>query len=117
MRKQPTYQIVVMDARKPRNGRAVDIVGSYSPQRKDKPLTLDLDKVDKWLSMGAQPTVAAQKIVDRARKADGEHGTSKVFLTSTPKMPKVKAKVAEAGQPKEAAPVETDEPQDESQSE
>lgn len=88
MRKQPSYKIVVADARKPRDGKAVDILGSYSPQRKDKPLTLDLAKVDKWLAVGAQPTEAAKKIMDRARKAAEEQGVTKVSITSDPRKPK-----------------------------
>ena len=88
MRKQPSYKIVVADARKPRDGKAVDILGSYSPQRKDKPLTLDMEKVDKWLAVGAQPTLAAKKIMDRARKAAEEQGVTKVSLTSEPREPK-----------------------------
>ncbi|MCD6216752.1 30S ribosomal protein S16 [bacterium] len=88
MRKQASYKIVVADARKPRDGKAVDILGSYSPQRKDKPLTLDIKKVDKWLAVGAQPTEAAKKIVDKARKAAEEQGVTKVSLTSEPGKPK-----------------------------
>ena len=88
MRKQPSYKIVVADARKPRDGKAVDILGSYSPQRKDKPLTLDIEKVDKWLSVGAKPTEAVKKIVERAKKAAEEQGVTKVSLTSVPKTPK-----------------------------
>lgn len=83
---------MVADARKPRDGKAVDILGSYSPQRKDKPLTLDIEKVDKWLAVGAQPTEAAKKIVDRARKASEEQGVTKVTLTSEPGKPKLSKK-------------------------
>jgi small subunit ribosomal protein S16 len=94
MRKQPSYKIVVMDSRKPRDGKSIDILGHYAPQRKDKPLTLDMEKVDKWIKVGAKPTVSAQKIVDRARKASVEQGVTLVTVTSTPKQPKPKAKVA-----------------------
>ncbi|MBU1022719.1 30S ribosomal protein S16 [bacterium] len=96
MRKQPSYKIVVADARKPRDGKAVDILGTYSPQRKDKPLTLDIEKVDKWLSVGAQPTDAAKKIVDKARKAAEEQGVTKVSITSSPKAPKISKKKKDA---------------------
>ena len=101
MKKQPSYKIVVADSRKPRDGKAVEILGSYSPQRADKPLIIDMEKVDKWLSVGAKPTVAAQKLVDKARKVAEEQGITKVTVTSTPKKPKPKEK------PKEEAAAET----------
>ncbi len=107
MRKQPSYKIVVADARKPRDGKAVDILGSYSPQRKNKPLTLDIEKVDKWLAVGAQPTEAAKKIVDRARKAAEEQGVTKVSLTSEPGKPKPSKK--QLLKQKESAQAEKDE--------
>ena len=110
MRKQASYKIVVADARKPRDGKAVDILGSYSPQRKDKPLTLDIEKVDKWLAVGAQPTEAAKKIVDKARKAAEEQGVTKVSLTSEPGKPKPSKKQLlkqkESAEKDEKAPAE-----------
>jgi small subunit ribosomal protein S16 len=104
MRKQPSYKIVVMDSRKPRDGKSVEILGHYSPQRKDKPLTLDMEKVDKWIKVGAKPTITAQKIVDRARKASVEQGVSLVTVTSTPKQPKPKAKAEKPAAAGDAVP-------------
>ena len=96
MRKQPSYKLVVADARKPRDGKAVDILGTYSPQRKDKPLTVDIEKVDKWLALGAQPTDRAKKIMDIARKAAEEQGVTKVTVTATPRAPKMSRKKKDA---------------------
>ena len=104
MRKQPSYKIVVMDSRKPRDGRAVEILGHYSPQRKDKPLTLDMEKVDKWIKVGAQPTISAQKIVDKARKASIEQGVTLVTVTSVPKQPKPKVKAVKPAEGGDALP-------------
>ena len=60
-KKQPTYRVVAADSRSPRNGRFLEILGTYAPRgaSKAEPETLvniDNDKAVKWLSQGAQPT-------------------------------------------------------------
>ena len=67
-KKQPHYRIVVLDKRKPRNGRTVEIVGTYEPLKKPAAIQLDAERVKYWLSCGAQPSdtvrsfLTAQKI-------------------------------------------------------
>ena len=56
--KQPTYRIVAADARSPRNGRFIEIVGHYNPR-----ITVDNDKAVAWLQKGAQPTEAVEKLL------------------------------------------------------
>ena len=112
MKKQPSYRIVVADARKPRDGKSIEILGSYAPQRKDKPLVLDMEKVEKWLAVGAQPTESAKKLLDKAKKVADETGEKKVTITSKPKERKAKPKpepepAAEVDQPEEAKTEET----------
>jgi small subunit ribosomal protein S16 len=58
-KKRPYYQIVIADARSPRDGRFIERVGSYNPMvDKDHPerLTLKTERIEHWLKMGAQPT-------------------------------------------------------------
>jgi small subunit ribosomal protein S16 len=60
-KKQPTYRLVAADSRSPRNGRFLEILGTYEPRgvSKENPETkvvIDNDKAVKWLSQGAQPT-------------------------------------------------------------
>ena len=60
-KKQPTYRVVAADSRSPRNGKFLEILGTYEPRgvSKANPETLvqiDNDKAVKWLSQGAQPT-------------------------------------------------------------
>jgi len=58
-KKRPFYQIVVADARAPRDGRFVEKVGSYNPmlpQDNQDRVRLNLDRIKHWLSVGAQPT-------------------------------------------------------------
>jgi small subunit ribosomal protein S16 len=55
-KKQPFYRIVVLDKRKPRNGRTVEVVGTYDPLKNPALINLDAERVKYWLSVGAQPS-------------------------------------------------------------
>lgn len=61
-KKQPTYRIVAADARSPRNGRFIEIVGTYQPRLEPSGVIVDDEKALKWLRNGAQPTEAVEKI-------------------------------------------------------
>ncbi len=61
--KQPTYRIVVADARNQRDGRFIEILGTYEPRHEPSKVTIDNDKAVAWLRKGAQPTETVQKIL------------------------------------------------------
>ena len=68
-KKRPYYRIVVADARSPRDGRFIDKVGTYDPMKgKDDParITLETEKVQSWLTKGAQPTDRVLRFLDAA---------------------------------------------------
>jgi small subunit ribosomal protein S16 len=54
--KQPTYRVVAADARSPRNGRFIEIVGTYQPRQDPSVIEIDNEKALAWLRKGAQPT-------------------------------------------------------------
>jgi small subunit ribosomal protein S16 len=62
--KQPQYRIVAADSRSPRDGRFIEIVGHYNPRTDPSSLTVDNDKVVKWLQQGAQPTDRVRKLLE-----------------------------------------------------
>jgi len=62
-KKQPTYRFVVTDARSPRDGRFIEIVGHYNPRTEPKTVVLDEDKVKNWLSKGAQPSDPVRRLL------------------------------------------------------
>jgi small subunit ribosomal protein S16 len=67
-KKQPTYRVVAADSRSPRDGRFLEIVGTYAPRGKstteqDAVITIDNDKAVKWLADGAQPTERVEKLL------------------------------------------------------
>jgi len=63
-KKVPIYKIVVSDERAKRDGRAIDIIGTYNP--KSKEIKVDRQKVDEWLKKGAQPTERVSAILKLA---------------------------------------------------
>ena len=66
---QPHYRVVVAEARSRRDGAPVDTIGSYNPRAKGNTLTIDLARVDHWLSKGAKPTESLHAMIKRARRA------------------------------------------------
>jgi len=62
-KKQPTYRIVAADSRSPRDGRFIEIVGTYDPRREPSAVTVDNDKAVEWLRKGALPTERVQKLL------------------------------------------------------
>jgi small subunit ribosomal protein S16 len=63
-KKQPTYRVVVMDSRSPRDGRYIDQIGRYDPRQEPSLIEIDNDKALDWLEKGAQPTDAARRLLE-----------------------------------------------------
>jgi small subunit ribosomal protein S16 len=63
-KKQPTYRVVAADARSPRDGRFIEIVGSYDPRREPSDIRIDNDKAVAWLQKGAQPTDSVKRLLE-----------------------------------------------------
>ena len=61
--KQPTYRVVAADGRSPRDGRFIEIVGTYRPREEPSGIDIDNDKAVKWLRQGAQPTERVQTLL------------------------------------------------------
>ena len=67
-KKRPYYRIVVADARAPRDGKFIEEVGRYNPCIDPSMIKFDLEKVDKWIANGAQPTDTVARLLETARK-------------------------------------------------
>jgi len=61
--KNPIYRIVVADARSPRDGRSIEIIGQYSPRQTPSLIEIDADKAKDWLSKGAQPSRTVNRLL------------------------------------------------------
>src|SRR5438270_7802626 len=72
--RQPHYRIVVADARAPRDGAFIEILGHYNPRTEPATIQVDVAKYEEWKSKGAQPTDAVHRLVRQfnraARKAE-----------------------------------------------
>lgn len=62
-KKRPFYRVVAADARAPRNGKFLDILGYYDPTKDPHVLKVDEDKIKSWIKNGAQPTNRVKKIL------------------------------------------------------
>ena len=64
-KKRPSYRIVVADSRSPRDGSFVDQVGHYDPMTDPPTVSIDEDKVVKWLGNGAQPSEPVERMLKK----------------------------------------------------
>lgn len=69
---RPFYRICVIDQRKARDGKPIEEVGTYDPMvlDKSKRVTLKLDRVDYWVSVGAQPSDRVATLIRKTREND-----------------------------------------------
>jgi small subunit ribosomal protein S16 len=63
-KKQPSYRVVVMDSRKPRDGAYIEQIGRYDPRAEPSLVEIDNERALDWLQKGAQPTERAKKLLE-----------------------------------------------------
>ncbi|HEY5892513.1 MAG TPA: 30S ribosomal protein S16 [Chthoniobacterales bacterium] len=64
----PYYRVVVADSRSPRDGKFIELIGKYDPKRAGDNASIDLPRVDYWLSCGAQPSDTVKSLIKKERK-------------------------------------------------
>ncbi len=62
-KKSPFYRFVVADSRSPRDGKFIDIIGTYNPLTDPAEVKIDAEKATKWIKNGAQPTDTAKRLL------------------------------------------------------
>ena len=65
-KKAPYYRIVVADSRRPRDGRCIEEMGSYTPMTESHAITVDVEKAQTWIKNGAQPTDTVRGLLKKA---------------------------------------------------
>jgi small subunit ribosomal protein S16 len=65
-KKVPLYRIVVTDREAPRDGRFIEVLGTYDPRSQARQVTLDADKAREWLSKGATPSETVASLLKKA---------------------------------------------------
>lgn len=78
-KKQASYRIVAADARSPRDGRFIEILGHYNPRTNPPTVVMNNDRVKTWLSNGAQPTDAVRLMLVNNGLWKEFYGTDYVF--------------------------------------
>ncbi len=68
-KKRPFYRIVVADSRFPRDGRYIEQIGTYNPRVEENAVNVKLDRVDHWVSKGAQASDTTASLIRRVKKA------------------------------------------------
>ncbi len=63
-KKKPSYRVVVMDSRKPRDGKYIEQIGRYDPRQEPSLVEINNERALDWLHKGAQPTERAQKLLE-----------------------------------------------------
>jgi small subunit ribosomal protein S16 len=63
--KQPSYRVVVKEARTPRSGKYIELLGHYNPLSEPADVKLNEERVKYWLSVGAQPTETMRRLITK----------------------------------------------------
>jgi small subunit ribosomal protein S16 len=71
-RKQPHYRIVVIEKDRARNGRSVEVVGTYNPRTEPATVDLKRERIDYWTSKGAQLSETVGKLISKHQPAVAE---------------------------------------------
>ena len=71
-RKQPYYRVVVIEKARARNGRSVEVVGTYNPRTDPASVELKRDRIEYWVSKGAQMSDTVNRLVHRASPGSNE---------------------------------------------
>ena len=67
---RPYYKVVVADARSPRDGKFIEIIGTYDPKKTEATTTINLERADYWIKCGAQPSDTVKSIIKKTRKTE-----------------------------------------------
>src|SRR6059036_3505232 len=76
---RPYYKIVVADSRSPRDGKFIEIIGTYDPKKTGHNSTLKVDRAEYWMSKGAQPSDTVRSLLKKTRK-QAEQATFQVAV-------------------------------------
>jgi small subunit ribosomal protein S16 len=95
-KKSPSYRLVVADARAPRDGAFITIIGHYNPLTDPETIVIDEEKARHWLSRGAQTTDTAARLLAKAGIIEEPKARKEKIKAGAPAKPKGKKKKAKA---------------------
>ena len=74
-RKRPYYRLVVSDVRSPRDGRFIELVGTYDPRLDPPRVTVKNDRIEHWMARGARPTRTVGQLIQKLKKSESTEVT------------------------------------------
>src|ERR1700731_5510281 len=107
---RPYFKIVVTDSRSPPDGKFIEIVGTYDPKKVGQNSTLKLDRIEHWISKGAQPSDTVRSLIKKtknpeaAAKKDAAAAAKKAAAAPKPAPAPVETEPAAAPAPAEVTP-------------
>ena len=105
--KRPSYRVVAIDSRRPRDGRSLEILGFYDPLTDPATVKLDAERLDAWIAKGAKPSDSVGRLMRQAGMASAPPAPVSAPTKAEPKPPrKAKATKASTKAEKPAAPAE-----------
>ena len=72
---RPYYKVVAADSRSPRDGKFIELLGTYDPKKPGHNSTLKLDRIEYWMSKGAQPSDTVRSLIKKNRKENSAQAT------------------------------------------
>jgi small subunit ribosomal protein S16 len=72
-KKAPVYRIVVADSKSPRDGKFIEIIGTYSPRLTEGAVTIKVDRANHWLDVGAQPSDTVRSLLRKGGVMKARH--------------------------------------------
>jgi len=97
---RPYFKVVVADKRSPRDGKFIEIIGTYDPKKRGNNSTLKLDRVEYWISKGAQPSDTVRSLIKKNKNPEAAAKKAAVIEAKKAAKPKAAAKT-------EAAPAQS----------
>ncbi len=106
-KKQPHYRVVVADSRSPRDGKFIETIGHYNPRTEPPTVEINTERALYWLSVGAQPTEAVRRMLDKLGIMSRVEALRKGDVKIEEVLAEMEAAQAQAEEaPAEEAPVE-----------
>ena len=83
---RPYYKVVVADSRSPRDGKFIEIIGTYDPKMQGENSTLKIDRAEHWIARGAQPSDTVRSLLkkNKARAAAAPAEAAPAEVASAP---------------------------------
>lgn len=69
-KKKPYYRIIVADSESKRDGRFLDILGTYDPMQNPAAINIDRDKLQEWIGKGAKPSTTVKSLIGKSVAAE-----------------------------------------------